>query len=186
MKARLYLLGLAVFVCISNAQADHCPESSITAGTPDLVLASIDLSHAHIEDVINRFGVAASSNEAPVEGGPSGSGSGTHVWQIGRARLTAATEFYRDKSGKKIESVLMLSVEGPDRATALQTGRGVGLGDTPGKIKSVYGPQFLNKSINAPRPVGTMLGYCFSDESELVFGIEQGRVTSIMLYISEE
>ena len=186
MKTWCLLLGLGVLLCASHVLADHCPEQLVTPGEPDLVLAGIHMSDAHIEDVIGQFGPPASSTDEPLDDAPVGSGAADHVWHLGRATLTASTEYYHDKSGKKVESVLFLKVEGPDRAERLKTGRGLTLGDPRDHISALYGPALLSHPVNAPRPTGTAVAYCFSDDSELVFGLEHDRVTSIEVYISEE
>ena len=186
VNRQFWLPLLTMLLPWSSLVADHCPDETIAPGNPDMVLAGINMSTAHIEDVIARYGPPSARNHEPVEGGPPGSGSADYAWQIGRATLTASTEFYRDESGKKIESVLVLRVHGPESSGRLQTGRGVGLGDPVAKVKSVYGSTYLDRTINAPRPSGTKVVYCYSDETELVFGIEQGRVSTIVLFISEE
>ncbi len=186
MRVALVVLSASLFIWPSRATADHCPDASVTPGKSDLVLAGVDLTSARIEDVVERFGAPSSTLQAPVEDAPAGSGAADHVWHIGGATVTASTEFYHDGSGRKVESVLVLRVQGPGRAPSLRTGRGAGLGDSPGRIKSLYGRRALTEPVNASAPAGTVMAYCFTDESELVFGIEHGRVTSIMLYVSEE
>src|SRR3989442_8367085 len=116
MWLRSAVLGTLFLAGVSTVVADHCPEESVTQGRPEAWLAGIDVSHAHIEDVIGRFGPPAStSSDGPCDGCPLGSGSGEHVWHLGPAQLTALSEFYHDDSGKKVESVLVMKVEGPSR-----------------------------------------------------------------------
>lgn len=186
MRTRCFLLSMGVLLWGSQVLADHCPEELVTSGKPDLVLAGINLSSAHIEDVVGKFGPPTSSTQDALENAPPGSGAADHVWHLGRATLTALTEYYLDKAGKKVETVLFLKVEGPDRAERLRTGRGVSLGDPREWITTLYGPPLLTHPVNAPTPAGTAVAYGFSGDSELVFGIEHDRVTSIELFISEE
>ena len=177
---------ILIVACASPCMADHCPEESITPGPADTVMCGIDVANAHMEDLIQNFGSPTSSHASPCDGCPSNSGANSHAWKLGTATLTASTEFYTDAFGKKIEPVLVMKLQGDNRAKNLRTGRGLRLGDSAATVKRLYGTVFRTAPVNSERLPGSMMTYCFSDESELSVGIENGRVTSILVFISEE
>jgi hypothetical protein len=96
----------------------------------------------------------------------------------------ASTEFHRDEARKTVETVLALSIRSVRPYPWLQTGRGAGIDDSPERIRSLYGPVLLKQPVNAEKPRGIPMAYCFSDQSELVFGIEDDKVASILVAVS--
>jgi hypothetical protein len=180
-----FVVGVAL-LWASGARADHCPEESVAAGKPETRLAGIDLSGAHIEDLVRRFGAPAKVAAGPCHDCEPGTGANITAWRVEGATVTAFSEYYHDGAGKKIETVLRIRIEGLPPARGLRTGRGAGLGDSAARIQSIYGRRYLAHPVNGAKLAGTMRTYCFSDETELGLGFSGGRVTSMELSISEE
>ena len=187
--ARKLVAAVLTFAGFATALTDHRPEGSTGAREADTVLAGIDMALADIDDLVERFGPPAVNRDyypcttCP----PPMNGSAVYVWQLGPAKLTAATLTYQDETGKKkIELLRFVKVEGPAGASELHTGRGAELGDSADEVSALYG-NMPRKTLPRSAEIGvpTMIFRLF-DGSELSFLLEEGRVSAIFLAISRE
>jgi hypothetical protein len=182
------LAAFAVTACLSTpALADHCPEEKIAAGDPETSLAGVNLEEGTFDDVSARLGPPAKHNEGRHPDDPSGSGWATYEWKRGGATIKMDAEFFTSASGTRVVGMDAVTVSGEASEQVPGTGRGVKLGDGLDRVKQIYGPKYVEGTVNGPKLGQRTITYCFSDETELSLGFDKaGHVVALRLVAPAE
>lgn len=175
---------LAIFL---PALADHCPDDLLIGGAPERTLAGVDVYNDSVVNAVAKLGPPTTRREHKADPSSPG-GSVIYEWTRGSTAVRMMTLFYVEKSsGKLIESIEAITLQGDSGRTELQTGRGARLGDSRRMLRKLYGSKYYRGSIRGSGPDDATITFCFEDETALEFLLnDDGKVMQIFLATSGE
>jgi hypothetical protein len=144
---------IEVVVCVAfgistmqqAVRADHLPPSEMARRKPEHILAGINVYDGTIETVVKNLGKPLKYADAPSEQGPVGSGERTYEWIRDGVRLRVGTEYYTDRTTKKVveSAPMIVDIWGDSPGQgAGTTGSGLALGEDIRAVARHYGNRF--------------------------------------------
>ncbi len=126
-------------------RADHLPASEIARGRPEHILAGINVYDGKIETVVKNLGKPLKYTDTASDDGPVGSGERTYEWIRDGVRLRVGTEYYTDRTTKRVVESAPMIVDiwgtAPDQGIGT-TGSGLALGEDVRTAARHYGVRF--------------------------------------------
>jgi hypothetical protein len=129
-------------------------------GSPETVLAGIDIHHTRIPDIIKLYGEPEAVYAAPA---PYPAGTKQYKW--GRLTVTLRILTAPTATG---DTITATQIDGDgDTKPISQTGRGLKLGDKAQAIKKLYGVELEGSSATLQWPDGEVLLIHVNDKSRV-------------------
>lgn len=184
-RGLLLVAGIATIymdVAPPIARADHLKPNRVAAGTPEHVLAGVNVYGDTIERVITRLGKPNKVESTTTSDYPTGSGERSYEWEKGGIRLRVGTDFRTDARSHQVNESAPIAVDvwGERRSSRYgKTGQGLSLGADVPTIRRIYGSRFVRNRHSVTIQ--------WSDQTTLTIDLSvTGRVVHMQLAASQE